>query len=227
MRSLPLVLFCVLAVQASAQTFDLGFKPTKGSKTNYTLSFAIDGQSQKIVYRAKIRNEVVDAKEDGSYIVASYQTGHEVLVDGVSKQTAADTITTVTTYDKVGKPSAIGGDNANPVSFRVANLTSFIAPPTVMKVGETWTVRILGDKAKGTVDVNHAYKLASVEKQAGKDVAVVEFTVTEVGANGASAKGKAWIDLSNGETVRYEATMTNMPSDGGPVNGKVTLVRAG
>jgi hypothetical protein len=109
--------------------------------------------------------------------------------------------------------------------MRVANLTSFIAPPSAIKIGESWTVKIEADQEKGAVAATHSYKLVSVQNQGGKDVAVVEFTVTESGEKGASAKGKAWVEVATGETIRYEATMKNMPTDGGPASGKVVLVR--
>lgn len=225
MKSLLSLALFSLAVVSTAQTYDLSYKPTKGSKSVYLLTFNIEGYGQQIIYKAKVTNETVDSKEDGSYIIATYQTDHEVIVSGQSQKTT-ETITSVTTYDKVGRPIAMGGDNATPASLRVANLTSFIAPPASVKIGEGWTSRIAGDKEKQTVSVVHTYKLLSVEKQNGKDVALVEFTVTEgAGDAPASAKGKAWIELSNGETIRYEAMLTNMPSDGKPESGKVTLVR--
>lgn len=226
MRPLLVLAVCALAVPSMAQTtYDLTFKPKKGAKSVYQLSFDIEGYGQQIIYKAKITNETVDEKEDGSYIIATYQSEHEVIVSGQSQKTT-ETITSVTTYDKLGKPLAMGGDNATAASMRVANLTSFISSATPVKIGDTWTVRIAGDKEKGTVGVTHTYKFLSVEKQGGKDVAVVDVSVIEgSGDTPASAKGKAWIEISTGETIRFEAKMTNMPSDGGPASGKVTLVR--
>lgn len=215
-----------LAGQASAQTYDLGHKPKKGAKTVYALTFNIDGQGQTIVYKAKITNETVDIKEDGGFLVASYQTDHQVLIGGQSQQTASETITSVTTYDKYGKPVTMGGDDTSPMAYRTANLTSFIAPVTQMKVGESWKATVQANRETGAVAATHHYMLVAVEKQAGKDVAVIEFSVTEsTGSNPASAKGKVWIDLSNGEMVRYEAEMKAMPNDAGPVSGKVVMVR--
>ncbi len=229
MNARPLfALAALLAVasQATAQTYDLGHKPKKGTKTAYTLTFNINGQGQTIVYKAKISNEVVEVKEDGSFLMAMYQSEHQVSVGGVPQQTASETITSVTGYDRYGKPVTMGGDDTTPNAYRTANLTSFIAPVAPMKVGESWKATIVANRETGAVAATHNYMFVGTEKQNGKDVAVIEFTVAEsTGANPASAKGKVWIDLATGETVRYEADVKAMPNEAGPVSGKVVMVR--
>ena len=216
-----------IAAHAGAQTFDLLFKPTKGMKAVYTLSFDIDGQPQPTIYQAKLTNEVVDVREDGTYLSAMSQAEHKAIIGGKVSQQNGQVITAVTTYDKFGRPLANGGDNATPASFRVANLTSFIAPKSEVKVGDEWTVAIKADKDLQTVDVTHVYKLLAIEVQGVKSVAVVEVSAVEgSGANPATAKGKFWIDAANGEMVKYEAAIGNMPTDdGGYFSGKVSIVK--
>jgi hypothetical protein len=225
MKTRPLVIAALLAaaaVQAGQQTYSIQYKPVKGSKTAYSLSFAIDSPSIKVTYEAKIVNEVVEVKDDGTFIMASYQSDGVTIVDGVKQPSAAETVTAVTTYDKLGVPMAIGGDNATPESFRVANLTSFLAPGKPVAVGESWTVKIAADEKEKTRAVTHTYKVVSVDK----GVAIVDMSVAESTTDfPASAKGRVWVNLANGEQTKFDLLVKNMPIGGVYIDGKVVITK--
>ena len=210
--------------QAAPQEYDLRFKPTKGTETFYSLRFLIEGVAEKTVYSALLTNEIVDVREDGSYITASYQTEHKLTIDGEDKTSNAETITAVTTYDRLGRPIAIGGDEATPESFRVANLTSFLAPSSPVSVGETWFVEVPANLVYDTRVVRHDYKLVGFETVIGRRAAVVEVAATEVGGRlAASTKGRVWIDDENGEILKYDVTVTNMPFGDIAASGSVLI----
>jgi hypothetical protein len=225
MKIRPLALAAVLAavaVQAAQQTYAIQYKPVKGSKTVYSITFDIDSPSLKVTYAAKLTNEVVEVKGDGAFIMASYQSDGVTTVDGVKQPSAAETITAVTTYDKFGKPTAIGGDNATPESFRVANLTSFVAPAKAVSVGETWTVKISADEKEKTRAVTHIYRVLSIDK----GVAVVDMSAVESAADfPASAKGRVWVSLANGEQTKFDLLVKNMPIGGVYIDGKVLITK--
>ncbi len=225
MKTRPLVIAALLAaaaVQAGQQNYSIQYKPVKGSKTAYSLSFAIDSPSIKVTYEAKIVNEVVEVKDDGTFIMASYQSDGVTIVDGVKQPSAAETVTAVTTYDKLGVPMAIGGDNATPESFRVANLTSFLAPGRPVAVGESWTVKIAADEKEKTRAVTHTYKVVSVDK----GVAIVDMSVVESTTDfPASAKGRVWVNLANGEQTKFDLLVKNMPIGNVYIDGKVLITK--
>lgn len=225
MKTRSLVFAALLAAavaQAGQQAYTVLYKPVKGSKAVYTLSFAIDSPGTQVTYQAKLTNEVVDVKDDGTFIMASYQSDGVTIVDGKKEPSPAETITAVTTYDKLGVPTAIGGDNATPESFRVANLTSFLAPSKPVAVGETWTVSIAADKEKGTRAVTHTYKIVSVDK----GTALIDMSVVETAAEfPGSAKGRVWVNLESGEQTKFDLVVKNMPIGSVYIDGKVTITK--
>ncbi|MCH8979091.1 MAG: hypothetical protein IH945_07595 [Armatimonadetes bacterium] len=216
--------FLAAFAQAAPQQYDLRFKPVNGTKTFYDLTWSIDGLEEETVYSALLTSEIVDVREDGSYLTASYQTDHKLKVGGEDKTSAAETFTAVTTYDRLGRPTAIGGDLATPESFRVANLTSFLAPSSPVSVGGSWSVRIRADEEQGTRDVRHEYRLVGFGKVGGRDAAMVDVSAAEAGGKlPASTKGRIWIDAENGEVLKYEVTVTNMPVGTYAVSGSVLI----
>ncbi len=224
MKARPLfasIALATLTCLAGAQEHSFEYKPAKGEKLAYSFTFDIMGFGQPLLYKATISNEVVDVYEDGGYLMASSQGDSVVVLDGDEQPTIAESVTAVTTYDKLGRPLKIGGDNATPESFRVANLTAFISAGRAIKLGEGWTVEIPGDKEAKTVAVTQQYKLIQVAD--GK--AVVEFSVAETeGENRATAKGKITIDLSTLRAIRYEAQVTDLPVGVQLVSGKIEMV---
>ncbi len=225
MKTRPFViaaLFAAAAVQAGQQTYSIQYKPVKGSKAVYMLSFAIDSPSVKVTYEAKLTNEVVDVKEDGTFIMASYQSDGVTIVDGKKEPSTAETITAVTTYDKLGKPTAIGGDNATPESFRVANLTSFVSPGRPVALGEVWTVKIPANEAQKTRAVTHTYKVVTVDK----GVATIDMNVAETAVEfPGTARGRVWVNLSNGEQTKFDLVVKNMPLGGVYIDGRVVITK--
>ena len=221
------LLLAAMAAHAGPQSYEIKFAPTKGTKSVFTMAFEIGGTQQTTVYQSMITEEIVDVKEDGSYLTASYQTEHKVFVGGKMVQNSPQTITAVTTYDKSGRPLTIGGDNASPSSYRVANTTSFMYPDRAVAIGETWSVSVPESKDHGSRLTTNTYKLASVEKQGEKQVAVVEVAAAEKsGDSPTTVTGKFWIDLASGAVVRYEAKIQNMPTESGPTySGHITIVR--
>ena len=223
-RHLAVLALVAAFTQASAQTYDLSPRFEKGTKSVYNLTFDIETPGQKVIYKSKLRNEIIDVKEDKSYITASYQTDHVLVVDGKNAQSNAEELTEVTTYDKHGRPTAIGGDMTDGASFRVANLTSFIAPSKAVKIGESWSVSIKASEKDGTRDVTHRYKLLQITKINNAEVAEVQVNVAEdTKENPASTKGKVWVNIKTGETVRYQVDIKNMLVGPQYVNGSVTI----
>lgn len=223
--TVPAILLAFVA-QAQVQTYDLSIKPVKGKKTTYALTLEIAGQGQRLTIHAKLVNEIVDVKEDGGFIAASYQSDHKLFVNDKAQPAIEESVTGVATYDKQGRPLTIGGDQAGPDTMRIAKLTSFVAPKAPVRVGEEWRDLVPKDKETGSNAVVHNYKLRSVETQNGLRVAVVDVTTTETTDELAgSTKGIVVIDLDTGEQVRYEVQVRNFQVGDQYVNGKVTLVK--
>lgn len=219
-----LTLFASALAQASAQTYDLSPRFKAGDKVVYDLTFNIETPGQETIYKAKIRNQIIVVEEDGEYKTASYQTDHKLVVDGKEEISAAEEITEITTYDQYGIPIAIGGDNDTPESFRVANLTSFVAPRQPIAVGKAWTREIPADTKNGTRTVVHTYKLLRITKLKGRDVAEITLSVKETHIDHpASTTGKVWVDIKTGDTVKYEVSVKNMPIGDQYINGKVLI----
>lgn len=222
-RAIALAVLSIAAVAQAGQAQTIVYKPVKGAKTVYSLSFAIESPGLKVTYEAKLTNEIVDVKPDGTFIVASYQSDGVTIVDGKKEPSTAETITAVTTYDKYGKPKAIGGDNATPESFRVANLTSFIAPTKAVGVGDTWSVQIPASDVEKTPSAIHTYKVLAIDK----GVATIEMTVVDTAKDyPGSAKGRVWVNVANGEQTKFDLAVKNMPIGGAYIDGKVVITKA-
>lgn len=223
MKSLAVsALLLATVAHAGLQNHDIRFKPEKGHKAVYKLAFAIVSQGPQVVYEAKLTNEIVEVREDGTYITASYQTDGVTIVDGKREPSLGETITAVTTYSKYGKPVAIGGDNATPSSFRVANLTSFIAPMNTVKVGESWSAKIEANTEQKTPAATHTYKLVSVEN----GIATVEMSAVETGGEyPGSAKGRVTINLASGEQTKFDLQVKNMPIGDVYIDGRVVITK--
>lgn len=219
----------VVPAVSQAQGVSLKFKPIKGDKSVYDLSFDIEGLGQSLVYKAKVENEVVEVKEDGTYVVASNQGDAVVVSEGVEQATSAPTTTSVSTFSALGRTLKIAGDEATPESFRVANLTSFVAQEAPIEIGQSWTVDIEADAEAGTVSVKHVYKFLRKETTDGKEIAVVEFSSEEIsGSNPCSAKGTLTIEIATGRQLTYSAQVKDLPVGPQFVSGKLEVkIRTG
>ena len=212
--------------QGQAQTYDLSLRPVKGQKTTYSLTFDITGQGDKMTVKAKLVNEIVDVKDDGTFIAASYQSDHQLFINDKPQKTTPGTVTGVTTYDKFGRPLKVGGDDAGTETMRIARLTSYVAPEGPVKVGDSWKDFMPADKDAGTPSVAHTYTLQSVDMKDGRQVATIEVATSETSeVHPGSTQGILTLDVKTGEQLSYEVQVGNFPVGGQYVDGKVTLVR--
>lgn len=219
-----LTLLTAAFVQASAQKYDLSPRFTAGNATVYDLTFRIDGMPQKTTYKSKLENEIIDVRDDGSYITSSTQTDHKLIIDGKEVDSPSEELTEVTTYDKNGVPMQMGGDMDSPESFRVAFLTSFLAPSKPVAINETWVIDIAADQEKRIRKVKHTYKLLRISKIGEIEVAEVSIKVREISEDHpASVLGKVWVDIKTGETVRYQIEVLDLPIGAEYIDGGVLI----
>ena len=73
--------------------------------------------------------------------------------------------------------------------------------------------------------IKHEYKLVGFETVIGRRAAVVDVAAAEEGGGrfAASTKGRAWIDAENGEILKYDVTVSNMPIGDAAVSGSVLI----
>lgn len=219
-----LTLLTAACVQASAQKYDLSPRFTAGDATVYDLTFRIDGMPQKTTYKSKLENEIIDVRDDGSYITSSTQTNHKLIIDGNEVDSPSEELTEVTTYNKLGVPTVMGGDMDSPEAFRMAFLTSFLAPSKTIAINETWVVDVKANAENSVRKMKHTYKLLRITKIGDQQVAEIRLTVKEISDDHpATVLGKVWVDVKTGETVRYQVEVLDLPIGSEYIDGGVLI----
>lgn len=225
--SLAVVLASAVAFSVTSQGYRLVRIPKVGQESRLRLTAEIDLLGSSATFTAIVIEKVIAVDAAGNYTIESRQTEAKTAYGGKELK-VADTGTRSAVYLPTGELKEIMVRGQNTADVRLARLGGFVAPDRELKPGESWS-HTYATAGEGGIAGKADYKLLKTEILDGRAAAIVEMKYLESsGASPASALGKAWIDVGNGEILRLESEWRNAPlmDQNVPLNAKVTLVKA-
>ena len=120
----------------------------------------------------------------------------------------------------------IKGDGVQPTEYQSAYLTQIVFSKDAVGVGDTWTYTYPANSTLQIAKTTNTYKILSIKTVDG--VKCFEVQVDDestVDSQAASVKGTAYIDMANGQMVKFSQVWTNVPTAGSPmpVSGTFTI----
>ena len=190
-----------------------------GEKAEYTLLLDFKYSNGGGTFKSSIGEETKAVSGTGFEVTRTYKDA-VVIVDTLEyKQNMAPY---TVGYDRTGKVTLVSGDEIGPDSLRFARLWSFVAPGKDVESGTTWKVTEPENKDADRPAFEISFTYTGKEAMAGFDCAKVTFSSKETGDSKAAAEGTFWIRLTDGATVKAEATLHNAPNAGLAIDGKVS-----
>lgn len=200
-----------------------------GDVAKYKMSGNMTVQGGEAIYTASMSHKITKADPDGSATVV-VSTSDVKISFGGQEMTPPDSPDQTITYDAKGEVVSItGGQDSGADTYRFQALNDFSYPEKAVKVGDTWTKERAANAKTGATAVKSDYTVAGREKIDTYDTLKITFKTKETGADGATIEGTAWMNIADGSLVKSDVTWTNVPVPGapGPINGKITVTRAG
>ena len=218
-----ITLIAASTAAAAATYHSLEYKPLLNSETKYRVVGTFEFGAGELNLTTEII-ETVKKVDDKGFTIETVQSG-EVDFNG-QKIPLEDTSTAV--YGLDARVLNLTGPSVTPGAIRTANLGALVRPGKDVIEGDTWKAEYKEDMLTGAAQATAEFKLESFEQIEGEAAFKVTFKSSEEGGSAAaSASGTFWVSQITGAVIKSETEWKNMPTAGGPVNGKYiqTLIR--
>ncbi len=198
------------------EAWSLRTETRAGDKVVYALTMRVEAATS-LQSEGRIERSIASVRPDGTYMMRSRNLGTRITV-------GADSLLDETPREKAAwfgpdgllmrwEPASAASANGAQLTY----LTTFIAPPKSVRVGEGWTVMVEPGANGLKVGADIRYILAT--HRDGQ--ATVTMNYREKGTNGATATGTWTLDAKTGTPQRLEASVHNFAGETG---AKATLV---
>jgi hypothetical protein len=194
-------------------TYALRWTPKEGDAITYSTEGTLDINAAPAAFKSKVVLKVIKVDTDGTYSVQSNSLDGTVTYQGT--EIAMQRPITVTLYKPDGEIISVSGQQTDPTSFRVANLTAFRRPDNPVKLGESWPFDVKADAKTGAVAAQGTFKLEDEE------------TIGTYDTLKGSVSGTYWVNKADGSLVKYSGKWTNISFSGAPtpISGSITMTR--
>src|SRR6185436_10684923 len=188
--------------------------------TEANMSATVQGNAMSMGIKEVEKATVTAVASDGAITMTAQAESSEMSMMG---QTMAgppqDPSTLVIRPDN----SLVSSSRNDPVKMdaRMSAATHVLFSDKPVGAGDAWTREIKADAGPG-VAANGDYKLVAFEKVGTVDTAKITFTFHEQGAEGIIVSGTIWVETANGEEVKAEYEVKNLPLSPG-VSGTATV----
>lgn len=208
----------------------LVWQPKAGATAKYTMDVDAEGDFGQGPMKIKVTMNLantVKSVSDKEIVVEGKTSNMKVTLDGNELPSPDSNETSTNTYSPNGElistKSTSGQENR-----RLEQMNSFLYPSNAVKVGDTWTRDIKGEKGGG-VPATAKYTFQGAEKVGKWDCYKVDYTYSETkGDMPTSAKGTAWLDATTGDLVKMDVDMKNVVFQDGvpPMAAKAKMTRS-
>lgn len=215
------------ASQEAAMGYALKRMPKVGDSFTYKLTVAADFGGQSVNFTGTTIEKIIKVEDNGNYHVESVEKNMKVKFADqemeIPEQPASTSI-----YKANGALIEMKGEQVDSNSYRLANMSTLIAPEKPVKVGDKWTQETKADAKTGLAAAKADYEVLGAEKVGSYDTVKLKFSYKETeGSEPSSSEGTVWINVKDGSLVKADATVKNAPLPGapGPADMKFTIER--
>jgi hypothetical protein len=222
-----LSLVVAFGVLSSEDKAVIAWKPTEGHKTAVRIVLAGRVSDTDLETRLRADSTVVKVGEDGSVTLRTIYTTEALFMNGQPADRAM-----------IGEPSEYTfrlKPNGEVVSIEAKRYRGdpwfletdvFVYPNREVAKGETWTLERKGDPNKGVRDSITKFTFLGSEEVEGELAHRVQVEYREVeGEKPLKYTGTRWISASNGDLIKLEARLENVPGGPSPVSVTVRAQR--
>jgi len=212
----------LLAVAAVAiqDAVKVEWKPVVGSKSKIKLDvsaqFDMGGQKSDMLF-GMIQTYEIKSVEGDKVTLETKSSNMTLSVGGqdMSAMMGDMNFNSTIVQSKSGEVISVKTDApSNEGQARLENAYMFIYPNKEMKVGDTWSHKVKGDSAKGTVNGEYAFKLEGTETIDKWKTNKVSYTYKELSGDApVNASGTVWISADDGNPIKGEYKMKNVVFD--------------
>jgi hypothetical protein len=228
-----LLAFALIAGQVVARAEDekavsLIVKPKMGKVTHTKTVIKTSVMGMDIVVSENQKQTIKEVKENGDVVEEITDEGSTINIGGMDRDNPAAPPVTVT-RDKFGKVKEYKSDNAAgfmtpEVAKIMAMLSSSILTDKALKTNDTWQTELENPAVKEKkVTVKDTY--LGLDKVDGKDYwKIKQTTEAVVDADGSkmSYDITVWINPADGDTLKVEGTVKDVPTQVGPITMTIT-----
>lgn len=209
-----------LAAGALAQSFTLNNSPKVNDSVRYSIKMASDAMETpqgtfSFGVNLVIANKVKEV-DDASVVYESITESIKILINGnefepPGVEDAQKPVTFRLSRQGELLDRTIQGQEGMATPLRFENMIRFTYPTGPIKVGDTWTREIAGDKAKQIVPARAKFTFEGAEVLNGVQTLRVGAAYSELeGAKPMGMVGTVWFDAANGAIVYAKATMNDV-----------------
>ena len=227
-----LALIAALPVRADDKPVTLTRTYKKGDVTRLKAESAVTTANGDVQAVMTSKFTVKDVKDNGQVVVEQAGEGGKVTIGGNDMDIPASPPVTVT-RDKSGKLVEFKMDESTPglSTPEISRLMATIGPPILqdkeVKPGDTWQTEMDNPAAKGKKVIIKT-TFVGIDKVDGTDHWKVKQTAEpDTDANGGKMNYEAtyWLDPANGQEVKSEANVKDLPSQYGLLTMKIKTTR--
>ena len=152
--------------------------------------------------------KVLEVREDGSYVIEQTRHDQNITVSGQAQPSPPDA-TGKLSYSKTGEIVKVESDEATDDSLRLANLMLIVWPTKSVDVGSKWEA-----DTKSGASIHHSYEILARETVLGHDTFKIALEAGGSSTLDPSGKATMWVDVKNGQSVKMNGEMKNIPAAG-------------
>jgi hypothetical protein len=201
-----------------------------GEISRYKSTITANLMGTEVVVTQTIKEEVKEVKENGHAVIVSTNEGGKVSANG-QEQEIPSTPPITTTRDRLGKlmdfkkEQSPQGLTSPEVERLMTALSDTLFTDKPVKAGDTWQIEIDNPVVKEKkVVVKGAF--LGTEALDGRDLwKVKQSGEADIDSNGAkmSYEFTAWLNPANGQPVKVEGSVKDLPTQFGPLSMKVVM----
>ncbi|MGV3720966.1 MAG: hypothetical protein ACO1SX_08645 [Actinomycetota bacterium] len=230
LRAFLIPVFAAVATSAgAAQAVKLARSPKKGETVRYQYEVKGEVATAPFTVSGRTKHEVTEVKDSGEYTAAETNEDTKLVVMGM-EQPAPPSVTTVITRTagnrlREFKSEEQGGIVAPEVQRLLTTLSQPLLPEKAVSSAESWEAEIDNPTPAGkTFKVKTTY--AGTEKLGEADAwKITQNAAIEIAGAPFSHEATYWLDPANGQIVKQESAVKNVPSQFGPMSWTETQQR--
>jgi len=213
MTTLPKAILIATAVAlsfgfATVEPVKLSRKVKVGETYESKVTLVLYTSGLEINVDIKAREKVLTVKGDGSYVIEETQYDQNITVSGQAQPSPPDQSGEMT-YSKTGEIVKVEFEQATDDTLGVANLMLIIWPTKPADVGSKWEA-----DTKSGATIHHSYEILARETVLGRDTFKISLEAGGSSSGDPSGKATVWVDIENGQTVKANGEMKNVPTAG-------------
>ncbi len=213
MKALRSLLLLTVAATALAgqgdKTYDLIWKPVKGTEYRYHVTVDINTPGTPAKLASDLNVKVMEVAANGDYNLEVSTTNVTIKIGDTETKSPSDK-PEIEKYnahgDRIGAPVDQPEDKVSEV---LSAITDLATPPKPVKVGDTWTKEIKPNEKIKRNGATLVYRLMGSDK----DHTHISFSYKETAPGKVKGGGNFWLDPTDFALFKLDANVTGVKID--------------